>query len=216
MIVGALGIVAVAVGIVVMIGMAIEAAPSKAGTPRSSDASVAARASHIGGGNARPSGVTDYGWDNWRQLSEEEQRLLCATMRNVFAIEANAARVAIESGAALPARAAEPAETEDMRLLCKVPAPNYQQMRSDWVRQEAQEKAERELLVRDRYDKMYRALAPLDRTLLCISFKSVGDDRFTYSRDALAHFVTRTGWEPVSGAEDVKHLEAVCRRHRDR
>ena len=167
-------------------------------------------------GPGRPVGVTDYGWDNWRQLSEEEQRLLCATMRNVFAIEANAARVAIESGAALPARAAEPAETEDMRLLCNVPAPNYQQMRSDWVRQEAQEKAERELLVRDRYDKMYRALAPLDRTLLCISFKSVGDDRFTYSRDALAHFVTRTGWEPVSGAEDVKHLEAVCRRHRDR
>ena len=216
MIVGTLGVVAIVVVIVVVVGMAIEAAPSKAGTPSSSDASVPTRSSYVGGGNARPSGVTDYGWDNWRQLSDDEQRRVCAAMKNVFEIEANAARVAIESGASLPARAAEPAETADMRLLCNVPAPDYQQMRSDRVRQEAREEAEREALVRDRYDKMYRELRPGEQILLCVSFKSAGGDSFTYNRVALNNFVTRTGWEPISGTEDVQHLEAVCRRHRDR
>ena len=233
-IVGALGIVVIVIVIFVTIGMGIEAFPRRAGTQTSYndraaarfshntgarsyyDASVAPRSSHTGGGNSRPSGVTDYGWDNWRQLSDDEKRMACAAMRNIFAIEANAARVAIESGAALPARGAEPAEAADMRLLCDVPAPDYQKMQADRVRQEAQEQAEREVLVRDRYDEFYRELRPSQQEILCLAFKSAGEDSFTYNRAGLDNLVAWVGWEPISSAEDVQHLEAMCRRHRDR
>ena len=97
--------------------------------------------------SAPPAGVSQTDWDNWRQLSEEEQKQACDVLRSYTYLEVSAVRRALSAGDPLPARPAEPAESQDLRILCQVPAPDYGDVRARWVRQQAAERAEASLAV---------------------------------------------------------------------
>ncbi len=87
---------------------------------------------------APPAGVSQYGWDDWRQLSQDEQTQACTAIRSVTKMEVNSVRRTLHAGAPLPTRAPEPAETQELRILCRVPAPDYGEVYARWVRQRAE------------------------------------------------------------------------------
>ena len=59
--------------------------------------------------------------------------------------------MAIQSGVALPTRPQEPTEAKDPRILCDVPAPDYQVLDAD---------RERQLLTRERITKLVLPVIP--------------------------------------------------------
>ena len=59
---------------------------------------------YVGEKSTKPSGVTEYGWDNWNGMAATEQAAVCNALRSMNNLEIPSIQLAIESGADVPAR----------------------------------------------------------------------------------------------------------------
>ena len=154
-----------------------------------------------------PPGVSERGWEDWRNLSDEDREAVCEALRSVTDLETAAIQPLLASGARLPTRPPEPTGTRDMRILCDVPAPDYAGVQEEiHRRQVAAQQAELDLL-------FYR-LGPAAGRDLCAQFRRAGEGNFTYDAQAIGRILESAGISMPMSEENMRLVQYSCRGHR--
>ena len=160
---------------------------------------------------SKPSGVTEYGWENWNLMSEAEQGSVCAALQSMATLETQSMTLAAESGAALPTRPPESADARDLRILCNVPAPDHRALQSAAAEKNAPVAGKRAQVDNTKPHPLYGNMTPASRIRVCTGFRDQGDGRVSFNPDSINEVIITEGFDPLTTREQFGHLEETCR-----